>query len=82
MVLPIARCNKLQVISKPTLGKNGSMRAGSGVGTRRLEQRTTLGKVPGWQPPKGENLGPVVRSHDENVMCLRERECNSLSAQD
>ena len=40
------------MVSEPTLGEGGSMRAGSGTGTRGPVQEETSGYLLGWQPPK------------------------------
>ena len=47
------------------------MRAGSGAGARGPVQGVASGKLLGWQPLRGKDLREVIRSHDEDVMCLR-----------
>lgn len=57
------------------------MRAKNGAGVPGPEQGVTPDRLLGWQPQMGEDLGSVVKSHDENIMCLRGRKYNIPRAQ-
>ena len=73
----------LQVVSEPTpraSERGGGVNLSDDTESLKGVRVGTLGESHIGHA-NGGDLGPVVRSHDEDVMCLRGGECNTLRVQ-